>query len=251
MTTTVLLLVSRDDFLEDIFKSLDELDCDKSNTALLCLVDGDTNLYIKTRNYCEMTKFVERLCIHVKMKQKISRFDIAGRRKRISELHNEARSHLKTRYVFGIEDDTIVPRNALKTLGEQYIDNVGFIQGVELGRWGVPYIGAWEFDDCNNPKIVKSLELAQDTQKIDAGGFYCFLTKTEYYKDHEFKPFENNAFGPDVDFGISLRRKGLINLADFTVKCVHKADNVDITIDNTIARQIRFKKINNRWRQVY
>jgi len=249
MTTTILLFVSRETFLEEMFKSLEELECNVAETALLCIVNGEKDLFIKVRNYCEMSKYPERLCLQVKPKAKVRQFDIGGRRRRIAALHNYAKEHINTEYVFGIEDDTIVPKNALETLGAQYIDGIGMIEGVEMGRWGVPYIGAWKVDSLDEPTEVTSLPMSEGLVEIDAGGFYCFITKTEYYKQHTFKPFDGNGLGPDVDFSLELRRKGLKNYADFSIQCVHKTPERDIMFGVTQPRQIKMFKRGGQWRQ--
>lgn len=249
MQTTIVLFVSRLTFLDDVFKSIDELECDTANTALLCIVNGEADIFLKTRNWCEMSKFGERLCLQIKPKQKIRQFDIGGRRKRISQLHNFAKEHINTEYVFGVEDDTIIPANALVKLGEQMIDGVGMVEGVEMGRWGVPYIGAWIVDNIDEPTEIVSMHKADGVVDIDAGGFYCFITRAEYYKAHNFKPFDNNGLGPDVDFSLELRRKGLKVLADFDIECIHKAIDRDIKFGVTEPRQIRMFKKGNQWRQ--
>lgn len=249
MKTTILLFVSRDYFLDDIFKSLADLRCDEGNTALLCIVNGEADLFVKTRNLVEMSKFGERLCIQEKPKHKIRQFDIGGRRKAIAKLHNIAKEYVNTEYVFGVEDDTIVPFYALDHLGQYLTEDVGMIEGVEMGRWGVPYIGAWTVDNLDDPTEITSLPMDEGLVPIDAGGFYCFLVRSEHYKAHDFKPFDGNGLGPDVDFSLALRRKGLQNYALFDVECIHKAKDHDVKFGVTISRQIKMVKIGNQWRQ--
>lgn len=247
MQVTILLLVSREQFLEEVFGALTMLRCPE-NTALLCIVNGDNNLFVKTRNMVEMSKFTERLCIQVKPKSKVRQFDIGGRRKRISALHNVAREHINTEYVFGVEDDTIVPFYALEMLGQYMTDEVGMVEGVEMGRWGVPYIGAWKADDINEPTELVSLPMDEGLVEIDAGGFYCFITRSKYYKAHDFKPFDGG-LGPDVDYSMALRRQGLKNYALFDVECVHKQPDHEIKFGVTIPRQVKMFKKGEQWRQ--
>jgi hypothetical protein len=50
-----------------------------------------------------------------------------------------------------------------------------FIEGVELGRWGVPYVGAWRADDVYEPTKFESAmpqegPTAGSVEEIDAGG---------------------------------------------------------------------------------
>lgn len=250
MTTTILLLVSRREYLDEVFEALDKLKCDTTETALLCIVNGEADVFVDARNRTELSKYGESLAIQVKPKGKLRQFDISGRRKRIASLHNEAKQYITTDYVFGVEDDTIIPPNALEKLGEQYLENTGMIQGVEMGRWGVPYIGAWKADDIYEPTEITSLELSDKTEVMHAGGFYCFLTRADYYKEHDFKPFDNNGLGPDVDFSLSLARKGLENLTDFTVRCIHKDQKRgDVSFDNTTPRIISMVKTHRQWVQ--
>lgn len=249
MQTTIVLLVSRKEFLEEVFEALNNLRCNESETALLCIVNGEADIFVQARNLCELSKFAERLCIQEKPKSRLRQYDITGRRKRISSLHNLAKEHISTEYVFGVEDDTIVPFYALQMLGENYVDGVGMIEGVEMGRWGVPYIGAWTVDNIDEPTEITSLPMSEGLVEIDAGGFYCFLTRSEYYKSHEFKPFDNNGLGPDVDFSLALRRQGLKNYALFDVECIHKSERGDVMFDVTIPRQIKMYKRGNQWRQ--
>lgn len=249
MRTTILLFVSRKQYLEEVFEALEKLKCDIRETALLVIVNGEADLYIQTRNLVEMSKYSETLCIQEKPKTKLRTYDISGRRKRIAKLHNIAKEYINTEYVFGIEDDTIIPFYALEMIGQYYTDEVGVIEGVEMGRWGVPYIGAWIADNLEEPTELTSLPMSEGLIEVDACGFFCFLTRADFYKAHNFKPFDNNGLGPDTDFSLSLRKRGLKNYALFDVECVHKSENGDIKFGVTIPRQIKMYKKHNQWRQ--
>lgn len=249
---TIILPVSRKDYVDRIFAMLELLECDVSKTNLLVIVDGDNQLLVNVRNKVEMSRFNERLCFQFKSKHKTRHFDILGRRMRISDIHNKFKDSIKDcDYVFGIEDDTIVPTNSLIKLIKAYgiYPHAGFIQGVELGRWGIPYIGAWKIDDIYETTKIESTELKEGLHEIDAGGFYCFMTKKDNYLNHFFKPFGNNDLGPDVDFGISLRKLGLLNYCDYSIKCTHKTKHEDITFSNSEISRVSFIKRNNQWRQ--
>src|SRR5207247_1432698 len=97
------------------------------------------------------------------------------------------------------------------------------------------YVGAWKADnvyDITNIKSCLPLPLYQTgdnfqlkkspvIEEIDAGGFYCFMTKRDYYIKHEFRPYGRDVFGPDVEFGLSLRREGYKNYIDWSLSCKH------------------------------
>lgn len=262
---TIIMPVSRNDYLDSIFARLELLECDSSKTNLLVIVDGPPSLFVRTRNFVEMSKFKERLCIQYQDKSKQLKYATTVRRGRIARIHNVIKEHVVScDYVFGIEDDTIIHADALKKLLSDYFlyPYAGFVQGVELGRWGNPYVGAWKVDDVYDPTIVRSLmpvklhEPSNEVvgsgmvQAIDAGGFYCFLTRRDNYVNHDFKPFDGNDFGPDFDYGIQMRRMGLLNYVDWRVTTVHKTDHGDISLLNTEPRETVFRKKMNRWRQV-
>lgn len=250
--TTILIPVSRLDYIDQIFHRLELLICDRARTNILTIVDGDSQLFTKVRNLTELSKFGERLCVQFISKNPLRQFDILGRRNRIASIHNFAKQYINSgEFVFGIEDDTIVPSTALKNLMTDfsYEPFAGFIQGVELGRWGISYVGAWRVNDIYEPTLIESLPEGEGLQPIDAGGLYCFLTRTETYLNHEFKTFENNGLGPDVDFGISLRREGMQNFIDWKINCIHKSKDKDIILGKDRPSFVSFIKKNNQWRQ--
>jgi len=61
-------------------------------------------------------------------------------------------------YVFLIEDDGVLPADALSRLLADYQrrSHAGFIEGVELGRWGISHVGAWRGDDVYDLKRLES-----------------------------------------------------------------------------------------------
>ena len=112
---TIVIPVSRDTHIQQIFHHLELLACDRTRTNILTVVDGDANLFVKVRNLTEMSKFKERLCLQFKSKHTLRQYDILGRRLRISDIHNFAKQHIMDcEFVFGIEDDTLVPKNRNK-----------------------------------------------------------------------------------------------------------------------------------------
>lgn len=223
--TTILVLVSRDEYLQRVLTSIELLECNINTTNILCIVDGTPELYVKTRNLVSDMKFKNRLTVQSTSKR-APRLDIPARRERIAAAHNQAReliAHEKG-FVFSVEDDTIVPRLALQRLLAVANENraFGMAEGVELGRWGVPYVGAWKADDVYDLKQLVSVDLKERNagyEEIDAGGLYCALIRADLYKQHEFT--SANGLGPDVNFGIELRQLGFQNFIHWAVHCKH------------------------------
>lgn len=251
---TIILPVSREDYLQRVFSNLEMLECDMSKTNLCVLVDGDYELYTKVRNYTELSKFNERLCSGFKTIMKEVPDGLFERRTRIAEIHNAFAAIIgKCDYVFGVEDDTLVPNNALQLLLSDYEENqfAGFIEGVELGRRTDPYVGAWRADDIYEPTEIATIMPPENLDKylepIDAGGFYCFLTKLENYKNHKFKVYDDNVMGPDAEYGMFLRQIGHSNFIDWRIRCIHMTPDENITIASTKPVQVAFAKRSTRW----
>lgn len=252
MTTTIILTVSRREFLSEVISSIEMLDCDQSYTNILCIVDGDYKLYTEVRNLILNTKFNERLTVQYPDRKKVKKFDIIFRRKRIASIHNFAKDFISdlSEYVLIVEDDTVIPRDALEKLKRNVIEIPGCVmsEGVEVGRWGTPYIGAWVFDDIYSPTKVTSLEYKKSgIDEIDAGGFYCSLFNAEIYKSHDFKLFE--LLGPDISMGLALRRQGFTCVINWSVPCKHlniRSGNKEVFVPNDLVERVTLGRKNER-----
>lgn len=244
---TIVLPVSRDNFLKQIFQRLDQLECDRENTNLFVYIDGDLNLFEIAQRYVSESRFKERQ-IKFRRKGLPNVSHITSRRKRIADIHNEIKMIIpECDYVFLLEDDTLIEPDALKKLLADYekFPEAGFISGVEIGRWGYEHIGAWKME---GDKIysIENLDLGY-LQRVDAAGLYCCLTRYSFYKDGCFMPFEK-ILGPDFTFGIVLRRAGYQNYVDFSVKCKHLTKRGAIDFENAKIIQVRFEKNDqNEW----
>lgn len=253
--TIIFIPVSRADHLDRLFHSLEVLDGDKERTALLTYVDGDTKLFLETRNRTELSKFAERLCVQRPGSKTPAPLGLLERRRRIAAVHNEAKELLPTcEYVMGVEDDTIVPVDALSRLLSDYAAHpyAGFIEGVELGRWGVPYVGAWRADDVYEPSRIESAMPPDGAavEEIDAGGFYCYLTRRQQFVDHQYEPYDGSTLGPDVNYGLWLRQQGFKNYIDWSIRCRHYQRNGNVvSLATAQPRHISFTKRREQWTQ--
>jgi hypothetical protein len=123
------------------------------------------------------------------------------------------------------------------------------ITGVELGRWGVPYVGAWRADDVSKAKEITSIENKTKEpciEEIDGCGLYCALIDAELYKQHEFTI--KNGLGPDVNLGLFLRNKGKKNYIDWSIPVTHLTfrHGLEIEIPATdTSQQVKLKRMRN------
>lgn len=254
---TIILPISRRDYLRPVFNCLAELEKPK-DTELLIILDGNQ-------------KLEQAVGRRIKQLKDYSLIRVIGfgdgpvenrndRRYRISAIHNMAKNYVsdKAEYVMLLEDDTTYPANTLVDLLAR-IKNKGcsFIQGLELGRWKTKYFGAWRADDVNNPKVIRSL-LPPLVDKlslykyysIDAGGLYCALVDADLYKQHTFEPFDKegtNGLGCDVNFGLYLRQQGYQCLTDWDIQCDHIGKTGSVNLGNTKPVQVEFYKHKNKW----
>lgn len=175
-----------------------------------------------------------------------SQTNLDARRDRIAAAHNQARELVGgSDFVFSFEDDTLVPKNAHNKLLKSYRRSegkVGIVQGVEPSRWGPKFVGAWKVDDLENPTEYTSL---MDGEQGDAGGFYCFIVPTEIYRkyEHSWKA----PLGPDVAYGLQLRRDGYQNIVNWHVRCQHRDNHGNYLQMEGNEVRLRMYKERNRW----
>lgn len=236
---TIVLPVSRTTFLKPVMESLNNLNVEAN---LLVYVDGDLNDFERWRNAVTQSKFNQKLCVYRK-RGKPDDSNILKRRERIGEIHREMLSMIKeSEYIFLTEDDTTFPNNTVNVLMKNLNDlDAGFVSGVQIGRWGFPYIGAWKVDNLENPTFVESVRLGEGILEVDTAGFYACLMRKETYLNGSFEPFED-VLGPDFSFGLSLRQKGLKNYINFDIKCGHLRPDRELTFENTKTSVVRFVK---------
>lgn len=251
MSVTIILPISRNTFLKEVFTAIELLQCDRNSTNLIAIVDGRTALYDEARRLVMGLKFKNVLCVPFSKKDAQIN-SIGNRRKKIALIHNTLKEHIpKCEYIFGIEDDTIVPKNAINELVYLLNDRrVGIVSGVEVGRHGIKYVGAWETDDVDLPSQLQTIVQKQHViQEVDATGLYCFMVRKELYMNHTFKVFEANSFGPDLDYGLELRRQGYKHFVNWNVRCGHYTKNSVLLLPEDYS-QIKYRKVKTTWTRI-
>lgn len=223
MNITTILPVSRVQYLDRVIDSLLAQTYKPNN--LLVVFDGPDTQYLEARNKIVGLEFDT--VRFVMSENTTPAHSIPDRRRHIVNIHNQMREIIEsTDLIFSIEDDGILPPDALHRLvtASKSREDFGMITGVELGRWGVPYVGAWTVDNINDVQVVYSVENKSavtpfTVDEIDACGLYCALIRADLYKEHEF--YTRNGLGPDVNLGLDLRRKGFKNYLDWGIQVKH------------------------------
>ena len=182
--------------------------------------------------------------------------NVARRRQRIAEVFNKAKKFIpdSTDLVFGIEDDTDISKDALVTLVGNYNHiskayPVGIISGVQVGRWGFRMIGAWMFDNIENPTTAETMPFKSSDdqypvmQNVDAVGFYCFIVPAHLFKEIEFRAGD---FGPDVYFGLDVRRQGFQNFVNWNVIAGHATKRA-VLVPQPDCVVVKYELHNKKW----
>lgn len=252
MHITTILPVSRVEYLDRVLESL------KNQThkidALIVIFDGPDEDYVQARNKVVL-QFDNTLFI--RSTNSGPAFAISERREHIANIHNQFKTLVDTtNWIFSIEDDGILPTNALERLVKiaGATPDIGLVTGVELGRWGVPYVGAWRVDDIFETTRVDSVEnkAGQNlVEEIDAAGLYCALIRGDAYQSHEFGA--SNGLGPDVNLCLHIRRVGFKNYIDWGVPVTHltNRNGLEMEIPATDYSQLVTLSLlgNNIWSQ--
>lgn len=216
------------------------------------VVDGSNDLYVQVHNKVASLPLSDVLCVKSENPEGIA-VTIPQRRQRIANIHNQIRGLVgeDVDWVFSIEDDGILPPNALSWLVHDVQDYpaVGLVTGVEVGRWGVPYIGAWQANDVFSPTEITSVAskiMSEDVDEIDACGLYCALIQADLYKTHQFSA--KNGLGPDINMSLEFKQLGWKNYIDWFIPVTHlnEKNGVDIEIPaDTNTFPVRLSKLDD------
>jgi hypothetical protein len=70
----------------------------------------------------------------------------------------------------------------------------------------------------------------------------------QHYIDHEFRPYDGCAFGPDIEWGVALRQKGYRNYLDWSVAMEHcRPDGTSVRVGATPPAIMRFEYSSDNW----
>lgn len=240
--------------VKKLFYELDALICDRANTRLVLYVDtGNPTILDICNQYKQYQGNFEEIVVEKSGNETVPHFKISRRRDRIAQGKEDCKKFIgDADYVMGIEDDCRIPKDAMqRLLGHIQKKDVGFVQGVQVGRWYTKYIGAWKFDNLYNPSRIYSLPyrdawskwLPKHLEDIDGGGFYCYMTKASLYKDADYK--WKDPLGPDVWYGVGLRKKGYKCLMDWGLVIGH--DTGEILYPDDKVKQVVYNKDKKGW----
>lgn len=240
--------------VERWLKNLASVEHDPELTNLVLIVDTDEP-YIKY----EFEKFAgdyEYRSFHFIINHDFSPNEvrIAIRRQRIADVKNQSKELIAKcdgDYVIAFEDDTVFDGlDIMRLLNPLIADpTIGFVEGVQCGRWGVRMIGAWKCDNFLSPSRIETLlpAIVGGYEEIDGGGWYGYATRKDLYLECDYYTESSQPWGPDVNYGLWLRSKGYKCLIDWQSNFGHNDHNIIKYPDATVTKIIYTKDINGRW----
>lgn len=239
---TITCLFTRLWAIDQWLKDLRSVAHDPAMTNLAFVVDADEPViknqligFAKEHGY-------RRLEIVMNSDHRPNEVRLAIRRHRIAVVKEQSKELVRRcdgEYVIGLEDDTIFNQlGSFDRLIQPMKDypNIGFVEGVAIGRWGVRIVGAWKFDDPNSPRRVETMLPPKEgvrtrifkwdspdctLEEITAGGFYGYATRRHLFLDHEYYWSEAQPWGPDVNYGLWLSQHGYHCLIDWSILFGH------------------------------
>lgn len=180
---------------------------------------------------------------------------IDARRRKIAQNHKvlrEAVEKYEPAFVWQLEGDGILPSNALERLLSDYNNlkekhKFGYVSGVQVGRHGIYALGAWQFN-TNRTEFSSLDHKARGIQEVDATGMYClFATYHSWLRGT--CDWNDERWGPDVNFGLSLRDQGYRIYVDTTLQIGHVTQERGIIYPNHMSVcNVRFYQENRQWK---
>lgn len=248
-THTIFVPFTRDWFITDWLRAFDRLEI-PDGSEFVGYVDSDSSELFETlyRYFTDEPGNWNGITLYQSGREKLTIPSTAGRRNRITEMLNDSRRLVSksSSYLIGIEDDTtLLPGSLIRLLGHlKNNGNVGFAEAVQMGRWNLPMIGAWQVDAVADPHWVttKDFRVGQ-VDEIDGGGLYAFATYSRLWRGHDFT-WKWECFGPDVDFVMGIRKKGYQAVCDMGLVAKHHLSDGSV-LDPNEAVISRFKWIKN------
>lgn len=200
--------------------------------------------------------------IYISLNPEPKDVNIPVQRNRIVDMKEKSKQMIDGDFVFGIEDDTLVAPDAFEKLHKTINENtdIGYIEGVQVGRHAIKMVGVWKCDNLKNPSVQQTLVPPDERfledypskenfylQQITGGGFYCYLTLGYLYKQIKYH-WHDECFGPDVCFVMDVIGEGYQAWVDWSVKTIHMTEQRDYEVDDKIISIRWLKSERDGWK---
>lgn len=208
---------------------LSKIKHDPALTNLCFIVDGDMHLIANTLKKFAVEQGYRSFHVKINEDWQPNETRLAIRRMRIADVHNQSKDLIARTdgdIVLGFEDDTVFGRlESLEHLYDRLDDKVGFIEGVQMGRWGANIIGAWLSNGIPEFNRIETMLPKTGYEYITAGGFYGYATWKKLFLNHDYYTSSAQPWGPDVNFGLYVQSQGYDCLINWDIMFGHNDYN--------------------------
>lgn len=228
---TFVSMFSREYPVDRYFENIAKIDMPREKMHWLIFVDTkDEELVNKIKAKAKTITDFASVRIFVTAEKPIHTPDFEERVMRIARnmqiiLTNIGQLHGGSDFIFMIEDDTFVKPDAFNKLWRHMQDNpkMAFVQGVEMGRWFDPRLGAGTMTDPEADVVIKRHPSSQEhgIEKLSVGGWYCWIGRMDAFKQIKFRCKPGIWTGPDEFMVYDLTQKGFECIMDWEVPCEH------------------------------
>lgn len=253
--------------IDDWLDNLAKVEHDPSLMNLAVIVDSEQPYIVKAIQRFAETHGYRSLHLKHNTQWAVAETGVARRRQRIADIHEQAKdlvSKCDGDIVLGFEDDTCMDRlpNFFRLYDPLERHITGFVEGVQMGRWGTAMIGAWRADDMRNPKQIEtllpptpdseSIFLQGDGyESITGGGWYGYATFRDLFLQAPYFTSPSFPWGPDVNFGFWVRQQGYKCLIDWQTVFGHHDFNTVMYPDDPKAHLVKVmynkREDNGKW----
>jgi hypothetical protein len=111
-------------------------------------------------------------------------------------------------------------------------------------------IGAWNIEPLDDPQKMSSVSYRKSgTQKVDACGWYCYITPTKLYKEAHYRQI-SESMGPCEVYTWDQRIAGYEALIDWEIPCEHLQEYGQSLIPNENNATVEWNKSGNDWTMI-
>lgn len=259
---TFVSLISRDVVLDEYFGQIEKMGLPK-DTHWLIIVDTDQEQFVdKIKGYQKKYEGLflsSRMFVTWESSLAHSR-DFEARGMRIANfiriiINQSVLKFGGTKFLFMVEDDTLVPKDAFKKLLPLMKDEkVVYASGVECGRGFTKHTGiCWLVKDEHGEIIgrkIPSMKKLKGVVEIGGGGWYCWIGRGQSLKawlnNSKMRCFDGKMLGPDVMMCHDLQEAGYKCLCDTRVQCSHYDERRNVWLPADVGKgyNIKFYKEN-------
>lgn len=232
---TLVSMISRHDTLKEYFDCLARIRMPREKMHWFIFVDSnDPALRDEVRILADQLEstgqFMSRRKFYTNEQNLVPSSKFTARAMRIARnlrcaINDAARKEFETKYIFMVEDDTIVPDHAYETLMAHMGQRVAYASGAECAKCSDRHMGLGHLTANNegeiNLRILPNPE-PSGTLSVNSGGWYCWIGKVEALKRVKFRCIEDGRYlGPDSLMVYDLDALGYKCVVDWSVACDH------------------------------